>query len=226
MSRRLMDMRAESELAKFLDDKFWTPWCRDYEQFSFKRIVDRNLQLQGVDVEVFDSTNNQKFFIDEKAQLYYINNTLPTFAFEINSFQNGILRDGWLLNATLMTTDYNLIYPNAKHCDLASITKDDFTRVKILSIKKKNLLEALAVNGLTREYLEREAARIRAISSSATYRENTICPFVRFVRSASYQYSEAPLNIVVRNDFLRKIADCEVEVSQDGYKIIFDQIVQ
>lgn len=217
MSRRVMDMRAEGQLAQFLDEKFWSPLCADGDM-SFKRVTDRTLQLQGVDVIL--TQGEEVRYIDEKAQLYYINNTLPTFAFEIDSFQRGYLTEGWLLNNALLTTDYNLIYPNARHNDLSIITKDDFTLVEVLSITKKVLLKSLESYGLTRSYLLAAAQRIRKQCGSEMYRENTMCRYAKFVKSASYRYSEAPLNLVVQKSFLRQIADCTVEVSQEGYRFV------
>ena len=160
-------------------------------------------------------------YVDEKAQLYYINDTLPTFAFEIDSYQKGVLVDGWLLNDNLLTTHYNLIYPNARHTDLNCITKDDFTRVDIVCIPKSSLRVWLEQQGMTREYLKDVSRRARGNGSQDKYREASPCTDAWFIKSASFQYSETPLNLVIRKKVLVSLAMLTATVTQTDMTISF-----
>ena len=99
-SFRKQDMKLETELGSFLDEYLYPDILKQYKAYSkFIRIKDRQQQLQGIDV-IIENGNKSTINIDEKASVYYSNAMIPTFAFEINSYQ----RDGnepvigWLLN--------------------------------------------------------------------------------------------------------------------------------
>lgn len=49
---------------------------------------DEQGQRSGTDVE-FTGADGRVYYVDEKAQLHYLNQNLPTFAFELLSFQKG-----------------------------------------------------------------------------------------------------------------------------------------
>lgn len=213
-SRRSADMGAEKQLSLFLDEKFWTPYAASKEGLSFERRHDRDMQLVGVDVVWTD--NQSISYIDEKAQLYYVNRTLPTFAFEINSFQRYGLVKGWLLDDSLLTTDYNLIYPNARHEDVNRLTKNDFTSVEIVSLKKQVLWDWLNLQGLTRDFLISQGQYIRREYGPGKIRVPTKCPFAYFVRSAATVYAERPLNLVISKSILVSLASYVAVVSQQG----------
>ena len=65
------DMREERELAKFLDAHFYQKLLEEGGSQSFRRVSDVELQKAGVDV--IGSAAGRMAFIDEKAQLYYVN---------------------------------------------------------------------------------------------------------------------------------------------------------
>lgn len=52
------------------------------------RVHDEQGQRSGIDVE-FTGADGRVYYVDEKAQLHYLNQNLPTFAFELLSFQKG-----------------------------------------------------------------------------------------------------------------------------------------
>ena len=81
VSRRAADMNAESELAEFLDENLYSQLLGEGKFLSIERMAEKKQQLQGIDVTA--KTQNSVFYIDEKAQLYYINKNIPTFAFEL-----------------------------------------------------------------------------------------------------------------------------------------------
>lgn len=84
-SRRNQDMTSESELGKFLDKYLYKELLKSGAFKSITRETEKEVQLNGVDVTCV-ATNGAVYRIDEKAQLYYINKNLPTFAFEVDFF--------------------------------------------------------------------------------------------------------------------------------------------
>ena len=57
--------------------------------------ANKEKQKLGIDLEYKGKNSVQN--IDEKAQLTYINKTLPTFVFELSSLQKGRITDGWFV---------------------------------------------------------------------------------------------------------------------------------
>lgn len=56
--------------------------------------------MQGIDLILKDKHLEKQFLVDEKAQLDYVNESLPTFAFELFYQKNGIQKQGWLFDAS------------------------------------------------------------------------------------------------------------------------------
>jgi len=73
------DLNNEKRLAVLLN-KYYKKYLKKY---YFKRVSTGIEQRKGVDVKFIHKKTKQEFLIDEKAQLDYLNNNLPTFAFEI-----------------------------------------------------------------------------------------------------------------------------------------------
>ena len=111
-SRRGQDMSAEAELARFIDEFLYARFPNGDAFKAIIRVCDKEQQLQGIDV-IFTALDGREFVVDEKAQLYYINKDLPTFAFEISFLREGWPTTGWLCNETLKTDLYLLIWPFA-----------------------------------------------------------------------------------------------------------------
>ena len=143
-SFRHNDMKAEKQLAEFMDRCFYSKlYDLKGNKVEFKRMTDQQSQLEGIDVEII--ADGRKFRIDEKASLYYSNVMIPTFAFEIDSIQKGHEEpvEGWFLNDSLSTDYYMLIWPNVKckqiggqwvRKNIGSLTSYDFTIVEAMLI--------------------------------------------------------------------------------------------
>ena len=127
------DLQKETQLSTLLDCLYH----KHLRFYDFERISDLNLQLKGVDL-IFTKKSNQKaFYIDEKAQLDYINDDLPTFAFELSYQKNGSLRQGWLFDPSKKTDFYALV---------TAIYSDEpqrYTSCKITMVNRANLLTFL-----------------------------------------------------------------------------------
>ena len=213
VSRRAADMDAESQLAAFLDEHLYAPLLHEGGFVSIERVTDKALQLKGVDV--IAKTDAQAARIDEKAQLYYINKDLPTFAFELQFLKGERVIEGWFLNDALLTDHYLLIWPFATVTDVRKLRKQDLTRLDALMISKKKLRNELATLGLTPKVLAAKADELRR---THTYdRTETGTRGIYYYASDPARYAEAPINLVISKERLIALADAHYEITAEGF---------
>lgn len=208
MSRRVSDSTAEYQLSLFLDQYFY-PRLSTLTHFTYQRVTSRSTQLKGVDV--IASKDAIEYYIDEKAQLYYINRPLETFAFEIDSIQNNVYRKGWLINDNLITNYYLLIWPYAVHNDLLRINSFDFTKLECLAISKTKITHFLSNADWDNQRLMNISKQLTESGHKGRYYVNQ--PDFYIVRSDAKKYSEAPTNVVICRKKLRELADAEYVVT-------------
>lgn len=203
-SNREDDHSAEAQLNIFLDKYLYARFPTGNSFSAIRRTQDKSEQLSGVDVE-FTGTDGRVYFVDEKAQLHYLNQNLPTFAFELLSYQKGYDTVGWLCNEKLKTDFYMLIWPFATQDSYKGITHNQFTRVDCLLIQKQKLLKMLDAKGLTVERMMEDAYEIRRNGKTG----KITIPGIRgiyYYASQSYKYKEAPINIVISKQLLKALA--------------------
>ncbi|MEC8832937.1 MAG: hypothetical protein VX772_11300 [Bacteroidota bacterium] len=99
------DLSKEKKLTPLLD-LYYQKYLKHY---TFERISHLNQQLQGIDLILKDKQSEKQFYVDEKAQLDYINESLPTFAFELFYHKNGNQKQGWLFDSSKKTHFYALV---------------------------------------------------------------------------------------------------------------------
>jgi len=228
-SFRNQDMRAEQRLGEFMDDYFYSKLtAKDGGDISFKRMSDRDSQLQGIDVCI--ETAGRKMIIDEKASVYYSNAMIPTFAFELDSIQRGHKEpvEGWFINDSLATEYYMLIWPNVKcsqvdgkwiRRDIGDIRKEDFTIVEAMLIEKSDIRITLEHAGYSRNHLIEYAKRFRAMNEPVvTKKEEQVIENVKIMYSS--QLAEKPINLVIRKELLRDLAKAVYLISPDGFATI------
>ena len=228
-SYRDQDMMAEKSLAEFMDTYFYSKLeSKQGGLLTFKRMSEKESQLKGIDVYI--ETGGSKLLIDEKASLYYSNVMIPTFAFELDSIQKGHPDPipGWFVNDTLETEYYMLIWPNVKcirqgdqwiRKDIQNLSKDDFTIVEAMLIKKSDIRMELAKQGYDRGRLIERAKQFRALYGMAVQKQDE--PLINNVRiSFSGQLAEKPVNLVIRKELLRRLAKGIYLISSDGYAMI------
>lgn len=203
-SRREGDMSAEAELAFFLDKYLYDRFPNRQRYSSIERIKNRREQLNGTDVR-FSMKDGRVFNVDEKAQLYYLNKNLPTFAFEIQFLRYGAPTTGWPCNERLQTDYYMLIWPFADRDTPAGISWENFTKADCLMISKKNLLSFLEGKGLAVDRMLADADKIRRERRTGRILIEGLSGIYYF---ASYpqHYEEAPINIVVAKSYLQHMA--------------------
>ncbi len=217
MSRRTQDMHAEQELAKFLDENLYPFLEESYKDLHWERNHDINAQLRGIDGYLHVGLDTS--IVDEKATLYYINRNLPTFAFEIDSYQKGHLTPGWLFNENYETEYYMLIYPNATHDNLLKIKSTDFTETTCIFVSREKIIDYLEKQGYTKEKIEADAQRYRNRRSYGRQLISGISDFYYYL-SEPNDYSETPFNVIIRRSVLEKLAKHIFVVTQNYVDII------
>ena len=191
---RSNDMRRERILAEYLDIKL-------YGQEIFENVRRTNEiedQLKGSDIvlsipikEVFNA------IIDEKAQLYYLDGGLPTFAFELNFVnKNGERVEGWLTDESKSTTFYQLLFLTAEK-DFESVKKKE--KVEYILIKKEEILKFIA---LDLAILRRKGIEVSKSEDFRQFREQSI----PYYFTHSTQLAESPVNIIIRKNKLIELS--------------------
>lgn len=230
MTTRRDDMSAEQQLTKFLDIYLYNKISPDYKFVT--RITDKAQQLQGIDV-MLGCNNGDSIYIDEKAQLHYLDKCLDTFAFEISFVGvDETVRKGWLYNHDLKTDTYMLIWPietiyhnkiisldSSKRKDkvrelLKTIKYDDFEKLECFFIKKDAIKKFLADNGWDEQKVLNKACEIREKKLLGKTPLTGIYSFYFYFTPVS-NYSEAPINIVIRKKFLYNLAYKRFLVTKD-----------
>lgn len=207
-------MAAEQVLAKYLDDAFYAPMVAAGKLSSAQRIYDVEQQKRGIDVIASKGKNTA--YIDEKAQLYYINNMLPTFAFELGFSTPSARHTGWLLNDDLATTHYFLLWISAETSDLAQFSKEKITSVEGIMIRKSDLRKYLGEYGLTDKTLREVESKLH--EKGVTGRHDSPLDGIYFYVSDKEKYSEAPVNLVISKKNLLSIASGHYKILPKGYQ--------
>lgn len=222
-------MRAEQVLGEFMDEFFYSRLrTKDGNPIRYKRMIDYSSQMDGIDVCI--EMDDREIIIDEKASIYFSNAMIPTFAFELDSLQEGHENpvEGWFVNDDLKTEYYMLIWPNVK-CNemdgkwirkpLSKITKFDFTIVEAMMIKKKDIRSLLKDKGYDKPHLLEYAKRIRNVNSGIETRyDENLDDGLKITFSG--QLAEKPINLVINKSILWNVAQRVYLISADGYASI------
>lgn len=152
------DLSQEAILSEYLDNLY------KEKKIDFQRIFDLDKQHQGIDLVI--QHNSVDYFIDEKAQLHYLNKDLPTFTFELSYLKNNKLKEGWLFDNKKLTHYYFLITGIfLKKGKSKLINADDIDKLKITSVNRVNLIEYLTSIGLEKTKLLEYDLKLRENNS-------------------------------------------------------------
>ncbi len=194
MSTFDQDLKKEYLLGKYLESVY------DKLDLNFTRINEFDLQNKGVDLII--EHKGKKFYIDEKAQLDYLNKSLPTFAFELSYLKKARWKKGWLFDKNKITDHYFLI------TDIFTKTQnieDGFKSCSITSVNAKKLRKYLENIGLNWDNLNDLDGQIR----DSGQKENI--PLLNLKEKEegclyfSVQKDEKPLNLKLYLGWLIKI---------------------
>ncbi len=191
----LFDLNREQQLGDFLDKVYLH--CFDSSRFHLQRAKDLTRQHQGTDLVIVDRLRNCRYHIDEKAQLDYINKTLPTFAFELSYLKSGVHKKGWLLAPNKKTDCYFLI---------TSIQQDKSGQImgcRVVSVHCKKLWALLNSKGLSGSVLMAHEQRLRKAGIDG----KIVIPELDAGREGYLYYTrkrkiESPINLVIRINYL------------------------
>ena len=208
MSTYYQDLGKEDILAQYLDASIY-PLLSTRLNVKFERVRDKRQQQDGIDV--IAEYAGKSLNIDEKSQLDYINNPIPTCAFEIAYLKNGELREGWLYDKKKVTDRYFYItHIRSRRNDDTICIPEDITGCKILSINRDALINALAKKGVNRE------ACIGLSDADNVSRRIEIPDLKDIYLIRSVQKAEGPLNLVIQRKAI-------LSMLPRGAKLLWDE---
>ncbi|MGN7513424.1 MAG: hypothetical protein ACTHOM_03550 [Allomuricauda sp.] len=188
------DLSKEQQLTPLLD--FY--YQKHLKYYSFERIFALKKQLRGIDIILKDERSAKKFYVDEKAQLDYINESLPTFAFELCYLKKGLKRQGWLFDNSKKTHFYALV---------TSIFSDEakkFTSCNITIVNREKLIQHLDKKGLSQTYLERIITENKGLNGKLNL-DKLDARNEGYLFFSSSNKIEKPVNLILRLDYLQRI---------------------
>lgn len=185
------DLQKEQNLAVLLD-----AYYRKYlKHYHFKRISNLKQQLQGIDLILTHKVSKKEFLIDEKAQLDYLNNDLPTFAFELQYQKKGAIKQGWLFDTHKKTYFYALA--TAIYSDEPNI----YASCKITWVNRKKLISFLENRAITENSL-------KYFVKNAIEKQGKVILEGLDAKTEGYLYystqnkAEKPINLILKLGFL------------------------
>jgi hypothetical protein len=166
---------------------------------SIERVDNLDLQHQGVDLIL--TKGNVKYNVDEKAQLDYLNISLPTFAFEVSYLKKHIWHKGWLFDNNKITDIYFLITSIyiKEGCNLV----DGLMKIKITGVFRKELIKLLKGTGITESYLFEKEKDIRQKNIHGKMAIKGLNPHTEgALYFSKNNKNEQPINLVLKLKFL------------------------
>ncbi|WP_136468497.1 hypothetical protein [Flagellimonas onchidii] len=189
-----IDLTKEKHLSSLLDS-YYQKHLRFY---NFKRMHALKQQLTGIDLVLKHKTSPQTFFLDEKAQLDYINESLPTFAFELFYQKNGMDKPGWLFDSNKVTHFYALV---------TSIFSDEagkYTSCNITFVNRRKLISYLTKRGLTQLFLKEVITNNKDFHGKLIL-ENLNPKTEGYLFFSRKNKVESPINLVLKLEFLCRV---------------------
>jgi len=195
MSNFNSDLEKAGILSEYLD------FIYKSKKLNFKRIDDFDKQLQGIDLILYHDSN--EYFVDEKAQLDYINSDLPTFTFEFSFLKNNVLKKGWLFDNSKCTDYYFLITGIfLKDGKNKLESPEDIDKLKITSVDRQKLIEHLSSVNLSKDKLLKYASDIRKTNSFYKNSIPELKPNKEGLIYFTKHKSEKPINLQLRLQYL------------------------
>jgi hypothetical protein len=198
---RNIDIAADAAIGQYLDKYFYPKYTR-----NFVRYHDVEHQMQGIDVR-FDLGGSQNMLVDEKALTHYINQDLPTFAFEIAFLRgSGELTWGWFYDGGKLTRYYLISWITARKDK--NITVEDIISLDTLLISRDAVRKMLSEHGITAQSALTTAKKIIDKGQFGYFERNDgPCNFF-----FSNNLTEQPINIVVQKTKLVEIAKARFSI--------------
>ena len=192
------DLAKEILLGEFLDKIY----SESLSNFRIERITDLDLQNKGIDLIIHSKTTS--FFIDEKAQLDYLDCDLPTFAFEITYLKNTTEHLGWLLDNNKTTQKYFLI--TGIYLNHPGYIESGIKNCKITSVDRPKLVRHLSDKGLDYKNIMDINQSLRKLNHNGAF----VTEHLKDKTEGRFHFSrlnkaEQPINLVLKLDYLIRI---------------------
>lgn len=195
MTKFKSDLAQESILSKYLDGLY------KEKGIDFCRIFDLEKQLKGIDIIIQYKTT--EYFIDEKAQLHYLNSDLPTFTFELSYLKNEDVKEGWLFDKNKLTEYYFLVTAIFLKEDKTELLhSDDIAKVKITSVNRDKLIQHLHSVGLSNKKLLLYDSELRSEKSFGKNNIKELDPNTEGLIYFTEHLPEKPINLQLRLQYL------------------------
>ncbi len=188
------DLRKEQRLSEFVD----TIYSKFLKNYHFERISNIKQQLAGIDVNFTHKASGHTYHIDEKAQLDYLNEDLPTFAFELSYLKEGKEKIGWLFDTKKRTDFYALV---------TALFEDEgeFSSCKVTLVNRQKLISMLSEFGFNAEKLQ----NYKSLNGHGKIELEGLHPKTQgYLYHSKNNKAEQPLNLILKLDWLieKKIA--------------------
>ncbi|RZV62015.1 MAG: hypothetical protein EX254_07640 [Flavobacteriaceae bacterium] len=195
MSKFESDLNAEQILTEYLDIIY------SEIGFSTTRVFDSERQNIGIDLVI---THKQKnYTIDEKSQLHYLNQRLPTFAFELDYLKKGLLKKGWLFDRRKATQFYFLVTEIILNNGMQALeSKYDVESIKILSVNRNRLIRLLAAKSLKEDSINEIIKGLRKKKEFGRHSLPNLDKRREGIIHFNKSLAEQPINLVLKLDFL------------------------
>ncbi len=193
MSTFKNDLANEAILGSFLD--------KQYKKANIKIERTNNLELQhrGIDFILTDS-NNLQFKVDEKAQLHYLNQSLPTFALEIDYLKDNKLKPGWLFDPSKITEIYAFIFNIQLTVGLDKLnSSDNIKSCEVVFVNRIKLINELSLLNIDINFCLKQSNILREGNLQKRSHESG------FNFQISNHLAEKPVNLIVKKAFLADI---------------------
>ncbi len=186
------DLSKEQSLHSLLDGHY-----ARMKNYQYNRIHDMQQQLNGVDLFFTHKTTREKYAVDEKAQLDYINEDLPTFAFEIHYLKDGQLKTGWFFDPKKKTDFYALA---------TAIYSDEvgkYTSCKVTLVNRHKLIQKLDGKKLNQQRLTK-CYRESKVEHGKIQLQELDPTSQGYLYKSLKNKAEKPLNLILKLDWLIK----------------------
>jgi hypothetical protein len=185
------DLSKEKQLIPLLDSYYQ----KHLKNYTVDRVVDLKQQLQGIDLILKDKHSEKEFLVDEKAQLDYINESLPTFAFELSYLKNDNPKIGWLFDTKKKTQFYALI------TSIYSDEADVFTSCTITFVNREKLLLHLDRLHLNPSYFDAIANKNKE-KLGRVFLEQLNPKTEGYLFFSTKNKAEKPVNLILKLEYL------------------------
>lgn len=216
MSRIVSDSRGEKAIGLYMDNTLY-PWLVENKAInSFMRVYEKESQVKGIDVVLEDRMTKEFKNIDEKAQLYYINNPVDSFAFEILFHREEKQMDGWFISGNNQTDYYMLMWiKSARETKVYRLVMEDFEEVEVYMIPKLSLQSYVGKYMQDVRILKKEAQKMILTKQEKKSIDEGI-----YLRYSMKGYDEKPVNLVIKKEILKSYAKHIFIVKKNDIKMI------